>query len=98
MHKDDLPPLEGLRAFDAAARQLSFTRAAEELFVTQSAVSKQVIALESALATRLFERKVRALALTPAGERLRRSTEAAFAELPERFGFRLSPKADSERR
>ena len=81
MRKGDLPPLETLRAFDAAARQLSFTRAAEELFVTQSAVSKQVIALESALGTRLFERKVRALALTPAGERLRRSTEAAFAEL-----------------
>ena len=51
MRKDDLPPLEALRAFDAAARHLSFTRAAEELFVTQSAVSKQVIALESARAT-----------------------------------------------
>lgn len=81
MHKDELPPLETLRAFDAAARHLSFTRAAEELFVTQSAVSKQVIALESALAARLFERKTRALALTTAGERLRRATEAAFAEL-----------------
>lgn len=81
MRKDDLPPLEAMRAFDAAARHLSFTRAAEELFVTQSAVSKQVIALESALATRLFERKTRALALTSAGERLRRATELAFAEL-----------------
>ncbi|MCF8199900.1 MAG: LysR family transcriptional regulator, partial [Sulfuritalea sp.] len=60
MRKDSLPPLEALRAFDAAARHLSFTRAAEELFVTQSAVSKQVIALESALATRLFVRKTRA--------------------------------------
>ena len=66
--RDGLPPLEALRAFEAAARHLSFTRAAEELFVTQSAVSKQVIALESALATRLFERKTRALALTAAGE------------------------------
>ncbi|OHC63701.1 MAG: hypothetical protein A3H93_04770 [Rhodocyclales bacterium RIFCSPLOWO2_02_FULL_63_24] len=81
MRKDDLPPLDALRAFDAAARHLSFTRAAEELFVTQSAVSKQVIALESALATRLFERKTRALVLTAAGERLQRATEAAFAEL-----------------
>ncbi len=81
MHKNDLPPLDALRAFDAAARHLSFTRAAEELFVTQSAVSKQVIALESALATRLFERKTRALALTVAGERLRRATVSAFAEL-----------------
>ena len=81
MRKDDLPPLDALRAFDAAARHLSFTRAAEELFVTQSAVSKQVIALESALAVRLFERKTRALALTTAGERLQRATGIAFAEL-----------------
>ncbi len=81
MRKDDLPPLEALRAFDAAARHLSFTRAGEELFVTQSAVSKQVIALESALATRLFERKTRALGLTTAGARLHRATESAFAEL-----------------
>jgi DNA-binding transcriptional LysR family regulator len=81
MRKDDLFPLEALRAFDAAARHLSFTRAAEELFVTQSAVSKQVIALESALGTRLFERKTRALALTTAGERLQRATEIAFGEL-----------------
>lgn len=81
MRKNDLPPLDALRAFDAAARHLSFTRAAGELFVTQSAVSKQVIALESALATRLFERKTRALGLTAAGERLHRATEIAFAEL-----------------
>ncbi|MBI5793301.1 MAG: LysR family transcriptional regulator [Rhodocyclales bacterium] len=81
MHKDGLPPLEALRVFAAAARHLSFTRAAEELFVTQSAVSKQVIALESALATRLFERRTRALVLTAAGERLHRSAELAFAEI-----------------
>jgi DNA-binding transcriptional LysR family regulator len=80
MHSD-LPPLDALRAFEAAARHLSFTRAAEELFVSQSAVSKQVIALESALATRLFERKTRALLLTSAGERLHRAVEAAFSEL-----------------
>ncbi len=81
MRKNDLPPLEALRAFDAAARHLSFTRAAGELFVTQSAVSKQVIALELALATRLFERRSRALQLTAAGERLLRATDSAFAEL-----------------
>lgn len=81
MRKNDLPPLESLRAFEAAARHLSFTRAADELCVTQSAVSKQVIALESALATRLFARKTRALALTAAGERLLRATALAFAEL-----------------
>ena len=80
MH-DHLPPLDALRAFEAAARQLSFTRAAAELCVTQSAVSKQVIALEAALGSRLFERKPRALLLTGAGERLQRAVEAAFAEL-----------------
>lgn len=83
MHKDGLPPLDALRAFAAAARRLSFTRAAEELSVTQSAISKQVISLEAALSTRLFERKTRALALTPAGERLARACEAAFAQLRE---------------
>ena len=79
--RDGLPPLEALRAFEAAARHLSFTRAAEELFVTQSAISKQVIALESILGVSLFERKTRALALTGAGERLHRATESAFADL-----------------
>lgn len=77
----ELPPLEPLRAFEAAARLLSFTRAAAELHVTQSAVSKQVIALEEALCTRLFERRTRALALTTGGERLFRSVGLAFAEL-----------------
>ena len=42
--RDGLPPLDTLRAFEAAARHLSFTRAGEELHVTQSAISKQVIA------------------------------------------------------
>lgn len=77
----DLPPLEALRVFDAAARHLSFTRAAGELFITQSAVSKQVIALEAALATRLFDRRTRALVLTPDGERLARAVSRALAEL-----------------
>ena len=81
--RDPLPPLEALRVFEAAARHLSFTRAAEELFVTQSAVSKQVQVLESALGVRLFERLTRALALTPAGERLARASASALAVLRE---------------
>lgn len=81
MNKETLPPLDALRAFEAAARCLSFTRAAEELFITQSAVSKQVIALEAALGVPLFERRPRTLLLTPAGERLQRAVELAFAEL-----------------
>ena len=83
MHKDPLPPLEALRTFAVAARELSFTRAAEALFVTQSAVSKQVRVLEDALGVRLFERQHRALRLTEAGATLYRATDAAFAQLRE---------------
>ena len=62
-----LPPLNALRAFEAAARHLSFTRAAEELHVTPAAVSHQVKALEDQLGIRLFRRLVRGLVLTDAG-------------------------------
>jgi LysR family glycine cleavage system transcriptional activator len=63
-----LPPLNALRAFEASARQLSFTRAAEELFVTQAAVSHQIKALEEYLGIKLFMRKNRALLLTEEGQ------------------------------
>ncbi len=63
-----LPPLNALRAFDASARQLSFTRAADELFVTQAAVSHQIKALEDYLGIKLFMRKNRALLLTEEGQ------------------------------
>jgi LysR family glycine cleavage system transcriptional activator len=62
-----LPPLNALRAFEAAARHLSFTKAAEELFVTQAAVSHQIKALEEMLGVRLFRRYNRRLELTQAG-------------------------------
>lgn len=65
-----LPPLNGLRAFEAAARHLSFTRAAQELNVTQAAVSHQVALLEARLGVRLFRRRNRALMLTDAGQGL----------------------------
>lgn len=70
-----LPPLDPLRGFLAAARHLSFTRAAEELCLTQSAVSRQVQTLEAALGTPLFVRGVRSLALTAAGSRLAAAAE-----------------------
>lgn len=70
MDNPRLPPLDPLRGFVAAARHLSFTRAAAELHLTQSAISRQVQTLEQALGVRLFVRGVRALALTPQGERL----------------------------
>ncbi|MCG5240830.1 transcriptional regulator GcvA [Azospirillum doebereinerae] len=63
-----LPPLNALRAFEAAARHLSFTKAAEELNVTQAAVSHQIKALEEWLGLPLFRRMNRALALTEAGQ------------------------------
>jgi DNA-binding transcriptional LysR family regulator len=62
-----LPPLEFLRGFEAAARHLSFTKAAGELFLTQSAVSRQIQALEAFVGLPLFERRHKSLALTPAG-------------------------------
>ncbi|MAG76968.1 MAG: transcriptional regulator [Colwelliaceae bacterium] len=63
-----LPPLNALRAFEAAARHLSFTRAAEELFVTQAAISHQIKSLEEHLGIKLFMRKNRALLLTEEGQ------------------------------
>ena len=65
-----LPPLNALRAFEAGARHLSFTKAAEELFVTQAAVSHQVKLLEQNLGVQLFRRMTRKLALTAEGRRL----------------------------
>ena len=63
-----LPPLNALRTFEAAARHLSFRRAAEELNVTHSAVSHQIRALEETLDVRLFNRRPRNVELTAAGE------------------------------
>ena len=67
-----LPPLELLPAFEAAARHLSFTKAGEELFLTQSAVSRQIQAMEENLGCKLFERRTRALLLTEQGQVLHR--------------------------
>src|SRR3954466_15767827 len=62
-----LPSLDLLKGFEAVARHLSFTKAAAELFVTQSAVSRQIRQLEEHLGVRLFERRTRAVVLTDAG-------------------------------
>src|SRR5690348_11652698 len=62
-----LPPLNALKAFEAAARNESFTRAADELHVTQGAVSHQVKALEETLGLKLFDRANQRLALTAGG-------------------------------
>lgn len=78
-----LPPLDLLRGFEAAARHLSFTRAAAELFLTQSAVSRQIQALEEFVGVPLFERRHKALALTEAGESFQRSVTAALDQVRE---------------
>ncbi len=73
-----LPPLDLLRGFEAAARHLSFTRAASELFLTQSAVSRQIQALEAFVGVDLFERRHKALALTDAGQAYYRTVAQAL--------------------
>jgi LysR family glycine cleavage system transcriptional activator len=73
-----LPPLNALRAFEAAARHLSFTKAAEELNVTPAAISHQVKGLEAQLGVELFRRLTRALRLTDAGQ-------AAYPKLRDGF-------------
>lgn len=77
----DLPPLSLLRGFEAAARLGSFTKAADELAVTQSAISKQLKLLEDDLGAELFERKPRALLLTEEGRRLQQAIVEALDRL-----------------
>ena len=76
-----LPPLAALRVFAVAARTGSFTRAAEELCVTQGAVSRQVLQLEEFYGQPLFLRQARGLALTEAGQLLAQTANAAFEQI-----------------
>jgi DNA-binding transcriptional LysR family regulator len=81
--KRDLPDLDLLKGFEAAARHLSFTKAGADLFLTQSAISRQVQALEEQLGTPLFQRRTRALLLTDAGQRYYRAVSETLARLRE---------------
>jgi LysR family glycine cleavage system transcriptional activator len=76
-----LPSLNGLRAFEAAARHLSFTNAAAELNVTQTAISHQIRRLEEELGIPLFIRQNRSLVLTPAAQDYLPGIRAAFQDL-----------------
>ena len=76
-----LPSLNGLRAFECAARHMSFTRAAEELNVTQTAISHQIRRLEDELGVRLFMRLKDGLALTDEGNAYLPGIRSAFLEL-----------------
>jgi len=77
-HSSQLPPLDTLRAFEAAARSGSFSAAAEALNLTHGAISRQVAKLEHWLGLRVFERQARGVALTPEGLRLFQRTQEAF--------------------
>lgn len=82
MHgRDPLPALDLLKAFEAAARHLSFTKAGAELFLSQSAVSRQIQQLEQQLGTPLFIRRTRALLLTEAGQRYYRDVAETLRQL-----------------
>ncbi|MGL4224545.1 MAG: transcriptional regulator GcvA [Vibrio sp.] len=78
-----LPPLNSLKVFEAAARHLSFTRAGEELFVTQAAVSHQIKALEEFLGLKLFRRRNRSLLLTEEGQSYFLDIKDIFGSLAE---------------
>lgn len=89
-----LPSLDLLRGFEAAARHLSFTRAAQELHVTQSAVSRQIKTIEAQLGVTLFRRLNRALLLTEEGQALARAVAGALAGI-EQAVARLSAVAEN---
>src|SRR5690349_10194229 len=76
-----LPPLAAVRAFEAAARHGSFTRAGEELGMTQAAVSYQIKILEERVGTPLFRRAGRQVTLSDAGQRLAAGVQEAFEKL-----------------
>ena len=90
-----LPPLTWFRSFEAAARTLSFTAAAEEIGLTQSAVSQQIKALEQRLRTPLFDRRPRGLALTDAGRRLLPEVEQALGVLSRATARHMAPPQEA---
>jgi LysR family glycine cleavage system transcriptional activator len=90
-----IPPLNALRAFEAAARHLSLTKAARELHVTAGALSHQIRGLEAFLATKLFERRVRAIALTQTGKLLYPGLQTGFNHIND--AVRELGKAGEER-
>lgn len=94
-----LPPLNAIRAFEAASRHLNLSRAAEELGVTQGAISKQVIALEDFIGFQLFLREPGGLQLTQEGGNLKEAIAPAFTTLSEAFSrySRRPPRSNTIR-
>ncbi len=93
--KGTLPPLQWLRSFEAAARHLSFTAAAAEIGVTQSAVSQQIKALEQFLGQPLFLRRARSLVLTEAGLGYLPTVHEAFSVLASGTARFLGPNPEN---
>jgi len=89
-----IPPLSAVRVFEAASRHMNFTAAANELGMTQAAVSYQVKLLEERLGVALFRRDGRGVQLTPAGERIQPQLERAFDALDGAFA-RLRAESES---
>jgi DNA-binding transcriptional LysR family regulator len=95
MHKRrDLPTLDLLKSFEAAARHLSFTQAGQELFLSQSAVSRQIGQLETELGVPLFHRRVRSLLLTEAGQLYYREVSGILDRLREATAAISQPQTD----
>ena len=84
--KHHLPSLDALKVFESAARQLSFTLAAQELCITKGAVSYQIKKLEESLDCELFKRSIRQVFLTNAGQQLLQATQQLFAGLTQTLG------------
>lgn len=89
-----LPPLNAVKAFEAAARHLSFKRAADELCVTPAAVSQQVKALEEYLSVTLFKREHKGLLLTDAAQRCLPGLQEGFDRISRAMG-KIAPRSDS---
>ncbi|MDJ1158426.1 LysR substrate-binding domain-containing protein [Chelatococcus sp. SYSU_G07232] len=90
-----LPPLDTLRAFEAAARTGSFSAAAQSLHLTHGAISRQIGRLEQWLGQRLFERRARGVALTPDGQRLYQRTSEAFALIADTSDRWIEPRGST---
>jgi LysR family transcriptional regulator, glycine cleavage system transcriptional activator len=95
-HSRKLPPLSRLKPFEAAARHESFSQAAIELGLTQTAISKQIALLEKEMGILLFERRNRAVFLTDAGRRLGRAVGDALSEVAAEIELLQGERRSSE--
>ena len=96
MNRNQLPPLNALRAFESAARYLSFTKAGNELYVTHGAISKQIKSLESYLDIQLFNRQHKQLTLTEEGQRYLLHINSAFQMIAQATEEITSPQSRNQ--